>query len=125
MATPNINDATKNITGFTSGVALSSTNATSILSNANSSGKLFRVNSVYVANVDGTNNCDVTISLYTQAALGGTAYKLASTVTVPADATLIVVSKDAPIYLRENSSLGATASVANDLEVVVSYEEIS
>lgn len=125
MATPNINDTTKNITGFTQGTALTTTSATSILNNAASSGKLLKVNSVYVANVDGTNNCDVTVSYFTQDDIGGTAFRLARTVTVPADATVIVVGKDAPLYLREDSSLGATAAVASDLEVVVSYEEIS
>jgi hypothetical protein len=125
MATPNINDATKNISGFTSGTALTTTNMTAVLNNAASSGKLFKVNSVYVANVDGTNNCDVTVSYYTQDDLGGTGFRLARTVTVPADATVIVISKDAPLYLREDSSLGAQASAASDLEVVVSYEEIS
>jgi len=125
MATPNINDATKNITGFTAGTALTSTNATAIVNNAASSGKLLKVNSVYVANVDGTNACDVTVAYYTEDDIGGTAFKLASTVSVPADATVVVVSKDAPLYLREDSSLGATASAASDLEIVVSYEEIS
>jgi hypothetical protein len=125
MATPNINDATKNITGFTAGTALTSTNATAIVNNAASSGKLLKVNSVYVANVDGANACDVTVAYYTEDDIGGTAFKIASTVSVPADATVVVVSKDAPLYLREDSSLGATAAVANDLEVVVSYEEIS
>jgi hypothetical protein len=124
MATPNINDATKNITGYTAGTALTSTNATAILNNAASSGKLLKVNSVYVANVDGSNDCAVTVAYYTQDDLGGTPYKIASTVNVPPDATVVVVSKDAPIYLREDQSLGATAQTASDLEVVVSYEEI-
>jgi hypothetical protein len=75
--------------------------------------------------VDGTSACDVTVAYYTQDDIGGTAFKIASTVSVPADATVVVVSKDAPLYLREDSSLGATAAVASDLEVVVSYEEIS
>jgi hypothetical protein len=125
MATPNINDSTKNITGYTAGTALSTTNATAILNNAASSGKLMKVNSVYVANIDGTNACDVTVSYYTQDDIGGTAFRIASTVSVPSDATVVIVSKDAPLYLREDSSLGATAGTASDLEVVVSYEEIS
>jgi hypothetical protein len=125
MATPNINDSTKNITGYTLGTSLSTTNPTVILNNANSSGKLIKVYSLYVANVDGTNNCDISISYHTQDDIGGTAYKIASTVTVPADATLVIISKDAPIYLREDSSLSATASTGNDLEIVISYEEIS
>lgn len=125
MATPNINDSSKNITGFTTGIALNSTNPILILDNAASSGKLLKVNSIYVANIDGTSNYDITIAYYTQENIGGTSYKIASTVVVPADATVIVVSKDAPIYLREDSSLGAIASAADVLDIVVSYEEIS
>ena len=122
MATPNINTATA-ITGKTVGTALTTTSATSVLTNSNSSNLLFKINSVYVANVDGTNNCDVTLR-YFNAATGGTGFAIAFTVTVPADATIIVIGKDAPIYLPENSRLEATASAASDLEVVVSYEEI-
>ncbi len=125
MPTPNINDPTKNITGFTQVVALSSINATTVLNNPVNSNKLFKVNSVYVSNVDGTNNADITLRYHTQDDLGPTGFAIASTVVVPADSTVILISKDAPIYMREDSSLGATASAANDLEVVVSYEEIS
>ena len=124
MANPNIvNVAT--INAGTSLVALSSTSATSIISNAAASGKVVKVNCLYVANVDGTSAADITINVYSAAALGGTAYAIASTISVPADATLIVIAKDAPIYLTENMSIGATAGVANDLSVVASWEEIS
>lgn len=124
MATPNINDATKNITGKTAGIALTTTNATAVLTNSSTSNALYKVNAVYAANVDGTNNCDITLR-YFGAASGGTGFALASTVTVPADATVIIVGKDAPIYLPENSRLEATASAANDIEILVSYEEVS
>jgi hypothetical protein len=48
-----------------------------------------------------------------------------STVSVPADASLVVIDKNTSIYLEEDRSLGATAGAANDLKVIVSYEEIS
>jgi hypothetical protein len=124
MAAPNLANPTT-IIGKTATVALSSTSATAILSNAASSGKVFKVNSLYVANVDGTNAANITIQYYSAASLGGTAFPIAFTVTVPADSTLIVIGKDTQIYLEENTSLGATASVANDLTVTASYEDIS
>lgn len=124
MATPNINDSTKNITGKTAGAALTTTNATAILTNSLSSGALYRVTSIYAANVDGTNNADITLKWF-GAATGGTGFAIASTISVPADATVILVGKDAPIYLVENSRLEATASSASDIEILVSYEEIS
>jgi len=124
MAAPNLLSPTT-ITGKSVTVNLTTTSATSILSNAASSGKVLKVNSLYVANVDGTTNAGITINYYSAAALGGTATQLCSTVVVPADATLVVVDKDAYIYLEENTSLGAEASTASDLKIVCSYEDIS
>ena len=124
MAAPNLVSPTT-INGKTVTVDLSSTSATSILSNAASSGKVLKVNALYVANVDGTSAAEITINYYSAAALGGTATQIASTVVVPADATLVVIDKDAYIYLEENTSLGATAGTASDLKVVCSYEDIS
>lgn len=124
MANPNIVSVSA-IYGENSLTALSTTNATSIVSNAASSGKVYKINSIIVANVDGTSNADITINVYSQAALGGTAFALASTVTVPADATLVVVDKNTSIYLKENQSIGAIASAANDLVVIASWEEIN
>lgn len=124
MAAPNIvNVAT--ILGKTNVVDLTTTSATSVVSNAASSNKVFKINSLIVSNVDGTNNADITISLYSAAALGGTATQICSTVTVPADSSLIVIDKSSGIYLEEDKSIGATAGAANDLKVICSYEEIS
>jgi hypothetical protein len=124
MAAPNIVNVTT-ITGKTAVVDLSTTNATLVVENTASSGKVFKINSLYVSNVDGTDPTDITISLYSEDNIGGTATQIVSTVSVPADATLVVISKDTAIYLEEDKSIGATASVASDLKVVCSYEEIS
>jgi len=124
MANPNIVNVTT-IYGNSSQTALSTTSATSLVSNAASSGKVYKINSIVVANVDGTNNTEVTVNIYSQAALGGTAYALASTIVVPADASLIVIDKTTSFYLLENQSIGATAGTANDLVVNCSWEEIS
>ena len=124
MANPNIVSVSA-IYGENSLTALSTTSATSIVSNAASSGKVYKINSLIVANVDGTSNAEITINVYSQAALGGTAFALASTVTVPADATLVVIDKNTSIYLKENQSIVAIASAANDLVVTASWEEIN
>jgi len=124
MAAPNIANPTT-ITGKTAYVALTSTSATSVLSNAAASGKVMKINSLIVSNVDGAAAATITISLYSAAALGGTPYRICFTVTVPADASLVVIGKDSQIYLEEDRSIGATAGTASDLEVVCSYEEIS
>jgi hypothetical protein len=124
MAAPNIVNVTT-IIGKTAVANLTTTSATEVVSNAAASGKVFKINSLYVSNVDGTNSCDITVSLYSEDNIGGTATQLVSTVVVPADATLVVISKDTAIYLEEDRSIGATASVANDLKIVCSYEEIN
>ena len=124
MAAPNLVSPTT-INGKTVTVDLSTTNATSILSNASGSGKVLKVNALYVSNVDGTDNAEITINYYSAAALGGTATQIASTIVVPPDATLVVIDKDAYVYLEEDRSLGATAGTASDLKIVCSYEDIS
>ena len=124
MAAPNIVNVTT-ITGKSNVVSLTDTNATAVVSNAASSGKVFKINSLVVSNVDGTDAADITISYYSEDDIGGTATEIVSTISVPADATLVVIDKNTSIYLEEDRSIGATAGAANDLKVVVSYEEIS
>jgi len=124
MAAPNIVNVST-IIGKSATVALASTNATAIVSNAASSGKVFKINMIQIANVDGTNACDATVNLYSQDDIGGTAYALAKTISVPADASLVVLDKGTAVYLEEDKSIGAIAGTANDLVVVCSYEEIS
>lgn len=124
MAAPNIVNVST-ITGKSFYLALSTTSATQLVSNAASSGKVFKINMIQVANIDGTNACDVTVDYHTQDDIGGTAYSLVSTVSVPADASLVVLDKNTAMYLEEDRSISVTAGTANDLEVLVSYEEIS
>lgn len=125
MAAPNIVGPTT-ITAKTA-VLSSVTGATGtvLLSNAASSGKAFQVTSLYVANVDGTSAADVTIKVHAEDDGGGTGRAICSTVSVPADATVIVVDKNAPIWLEEDKSIVVTPSASNDLEFVCSYLEIS
>lgn len=117
MAAPNIVNVST-ITGKTAVQAVG-TSATAIVTNSASSGKVFKINALYVSNVDGTANAEVNVDLFRSS----TAYHIAKTVTVPADASLDVLSK--PIYLEEGDSLRLTANAASDIEAVCSYEEIS
>jgi hypothetical protein len=125
MAAPNILGPTT-ITAKTA-VLSSVTGATGtlLLNNAANSGKAFQVTSLYVANVDGTVAADVTIRLHAQDDGAGTGRAICSTVSVPADATVIVVDKNAPVWLEEDRSIVVTPSASNDLEFVCSYLEIS
>jgi len=124
VANPNIINATS-ILGKSAVVNLTTTNATLVVENVAASNKVLKINSLVVSNVDGTNAADITISLYSEDNIGGTATQIVSTVSVPADASLVVIDKNTSIYLEEDRSIGATAGAANDLKVVCSYEEIS
>ena len=124
MSSPNIVNVTA-IYGNSSSVSLSTTSATSLTSNAAASGKVFKVNSIVVANTNGSSAANITINVYSAAALGGTAFPIASTISVPANASLIITDKTTSFYLLENQSIGATAGTANYLTVTASWEEIS
>ena len=124
MAAPNI-VAVANIYGKSTFVSLTTTNATTLLSNASGSGKVLKVNNVVVSNTDGTNAVNFTLSYNTAAAGGGTNVEIVSTVSVPANASLIAMDKSTSIYLEENTSLTVLAGTASKLKVTVSYEDIS
>ena len=123
MAAPKLIGATT-INGKTAGANLTTTSATLVLNNAASSGKCLKVNTLNVTNTSGTG-VNITIAWYNQASLGGTAYAIASGMSVPGNATLNIIDKTSQYYLEENTSLGATAGVSNSLIVTVSYEDIS
>lgn len=117
MANPNIVNVTA-IYGKTAVLAVTTT-ATAIVTNSAASNKVFKVNALYVSNVDGTNNAEITVDVFRSSV----AYRIAYTIVVPADATLDVISN--PIYLEEGDSLRLTANANSDLEAVCSYEDIS
>ena len=119
MAAPNLKTPAA-ITGKTDGYAVT-TSLAAALSNGAASGKVLKVNSVYCANVDGSASADIDLSYYN----GTTDFYLAKTISVPADATQVLVTREAPIYLEEGDSLRAKASANSDLELVISYEDIS
>ena len=115
MAAPNI-VSVSTITGKTAVQAVG-TSATAIVTAA--SDTVVKVNALYVSNVDGTSNAEINVDIYRSY----TAYHVAKTVVVPADATLDVISKS--IYLEEGDALRLTANATSDLEAVCSYEVIS
>ena len=117
MATPNIvNVATifpRNAIG-----AITTSRASAIDVAAESCCK---VNTILIANIDGSNAADVTIEISRDN--GSNYFAIGSTISVPADATLSFLEN--PIYLDETDILAVTASAANDLTYFCSYEEIT
>lgn len=124
MAAPNIVNITSMI-GKTDTTSLTTTSATNILNNAASSGKVLRVTLVRAVNTDGSNAADISVSLYSAASLGGAQTELIQAKEVAINTNLDVITKDTPLYLEEDTSLGATASAADDIKMIVTYEEIS
>jgi hypothetical protein len=131
MANPNIVNVTA-IYGTTTYLTPSATTAVVLLPNAASSGLVYKINNIVAANVNGTNAVDTTVSIYSNGAVaqgsapsGGTAYPIVSTVSVPADASLIVADKTTGIYLMEGTSITVTSGTASGITYSISYENIS
>lgn len=131
MANPNIVNVTA-IYGNTTYYTPSGTSAVVLLPNAASSGKVYRIDQIVVSNVSGSSAANATVSVYTNGAVaqgsapsGGTAYPVASTISVPANASLIVTDKTTAIYLQEGTSIVITSGTANALTFTISYEDIS
>jgi len=126
MANPNIVNVS-DIRGKTNVANLSSTNTTNILSNPSGSNKVFKINTIIISNANTVAGLatGITVELYSQANATGTNTEIASTVTVPANASIVILDKNSSIYLEEDKSIGLRALVANRLKGIISYEEIS
>jgi hypothetical protein len=67
-----------------------------------------------------TNAADITVDLFRSSV----AYRIASTIAVPADSTLVIISKDMGFYLEEGDALRVSGSAALRLQAFCSYEII-
>lgn len=130
MANPNIVNVTT-INGVTTYLTPSVTTAVVLLPNAAASNKVFKINQIVVANTTGTA-ANTTVSIYTNGAVaqgsapsGGTAFPVASAISVPGNASLIVVDKTTAIYLQEGTSITVTSGTASALTYSISYEDIA
>ena len=85
-------------------------------------GKVFKINNIIVANIDGSSAADASVFITKS---GGSPIAIASTISVPADATLIVCDKDTSLYLEEGDNIEAGASANSDLTITINYEELS
>jgi hypothetical protein len=114
MAAPNILSATS-IYGKSAGFDLGTTTTTTLLTCA--SNKVYKIKSIIASNNDGSNNVDVTVNFN-----DGTRWTIASTVTVPAQSTLVILDQNSPIYLEEGFTIEGGASAANDCDLIIAYE---
>ena len=116
MANPNLVNVTS-ITGESIQAALTTTLTEQILVAA--SDTLVKINSIIVANIDGSSAADASVFITKS---GGTPIAIASTISVPADSTLVVVDKNTALYLEEGDNLEAGASANGDLVITVNFE---
>jgi hypothetical protein len=117
MATPNIvNVATINAKNAAGAITTSRASAVDVPAE-----KVAKINTILIANIDGTNAADVTIEVSIDN--GSNYVAIGKTISVPADATLSFLEN--PIYLDETDILAVTASANSDLTYFVSYEEIT
>jgi hypothetical protein len=131
MANPNLLAATT-ASGTTTYYTPGGTTAVVLVTNAASSGQVYKINQIVAANVNGSAAVNATVSIYTNGAVaqgsapsGGTAYPIVSTVSVPANASLIVADKTTALYLMEGSCISITSGTASGITYSVSYEVIS
>ena len=131
MANPNLLAATTAY-GTTTYYTPSGTTAVVLLTNAASSGKVYKINQIVAANVNGSSAVTATVSIYTNGAVaqgsapsGGTAYPIVSAVAVPATASLIVVDKTTQLYLQEGTCISVTSGTASGITYSISYEDMS
>jgi len=132
MANPNLFAATT-ASGTTAYLTPGGTSAVVLVANTSSSGQVFKINQIVAANVNGSSAVDTTVSIYVgssvttqgSAPASGTAYPIVSTVSVPADASLIVTDKTTAIYLMENQLISVTSGTASGITYTISYEVIS
>ena len=130
MANPNIVNVTA-IYGTTTYYIPSGTTAVVLLPNAASSGLVYKINQIVVANST-ASAANTTVAVYSNGAVaqgsapaGGTAYPIVSTVSVPAYASLIAVDKTTAIYLMEGTSISITSGTGSALTYTISYESIA
>jgi hypothetical protein len=127
MAAPNI-VSVSTIRGKSNVANLTTTSSSVIVNDANS-GKVFKINTIIVSNVDGTNAGNVSVELFKFGAqnastgLGNTTYAIANVVTVPAKSSLDILGKS--LYLEEGDHLKAKADANIRLHLITSFEEIS
>ena len=127
MAAVNILNLTS-IYGKTTYYVPSGTSAVVLLANAAASSTVMKINEITATNTTGTA-ANTTVSIYTNGAVaqgsapsGGTAYPIAGTISVPANASLIVSDKTTAFYLEEGVSISVTSGTASAITYTVSYE---
>lgn len=123
MANPNIVTVTS-IYGNTSYLIPGTTGVTTWTALTPASGTVNKVDSIVASNVTAVSVA-VTVSINSASGGGGTAYRIAYQISVPANASLIIVDKTTALYVGESQSIVVTVGTASAIELTASYEAIT
>jgi len=134
MAAPNIVNVTTitGVTTFHAGIAVTTggkgaLGITTVVSNAASSGKVLKINSLVAAGIGATTGITLQYFNDTNHTSAGSTVSIGMTISVPTFSTLAIITKDNSVYLEENTALGIFSQpiTGGTIDVVCSYEEIS
>ena len=130
MANPNIVNVTQ-IYGQTNYLTPANTSTLVLITNAAGTSNVYKVDQVVAANQTNTA-ANVTVAFYSNGAVssgnvpsGGTAFPIASNISVPAYASLIVMDKTTASYLLEDKAIVCSSGTNSAITFSVSYEQIS
>jgi len=123
MANPNIVNVTS-IYGNTSYLIPSSTSATTWTALTPAAGTVNKIDNIVASNVT-ASAATVTVAINSAAAGAGTNYRLVYQVSVPVNASIVVVDKSTAFYLGEAQSIVVTVGTASAIELTASYEAIT
>ena len=119
MANPNLLQATSSLGSWTGVIVSTSTLPMGTVLNAPSTDNVRKVVSLYACNTTASS-----ITLEMQVDNPGIERTLVHELTIPANATVVIITKEAPIYLLENHTLQAVAS-ASGIHLNIAYEDYS
>lgn len=97
--------------------ATATAGTSTILNNNEGSTVVYKVNSIFAANIDGANSSWISVQVAGK--------YIAKFIIVPPDATQIISTKETYFYLENGQSINIEAQSSNDVDVVISYERIA
>ncbi|NBP01294.1 MAG: hypothetical protein EBU90_14355 [Proteobacteria bacterium] len=119
MANVNLKSLTT-VLGENSSIADIPTTASGIVTCQNN--QVLKINSLYVANIDGTNSANITADLHNGTSV--LSYLVKNTV-IGAGGSINIITAGSPVYITEGQTVRLTSSSSGDLSGFVSYERIS
>ena len=103
-----------------------------LLANAAGSANTCKINQIVASNIHSTNAINASLWIYTNGAqsqnsvpTSGVSHCVANAISVPVNASLILVDKTTAIYLEEGTSIVVSSGTANGITYSLSYELIS